>query len=108
MKTKSFLRFFTIAMAFLAVGFGLLSSLNTNAQVNEQFIDVAGSARNAPAGSGGMGCYIITVLNCGSVGGVDLGQQSFCSFTGAYGAPYNCEGFGCYGTITQRHCVEGH
>ncbi|MDB5275890.1 MAG: hypothetical protein JWR61_845 [Ferruginibacter sp.] len=103
---KSFLKVFTALTVILAGSFAVLSFQSSHAQNSSKFNDIAfsgtkGASKSVTPMMNGQGCYIITVLNCG----FDLGQQSFCSFTGVYGAPYDCEGFGCYGTITHRHCV---
>lgn len=50
---------------------------------------------------GGMGCYELVKLECG----LNLGQWTYCNFTGVYGPPYNCTGVTCYGTFSSRHCV---
>ncbi|CAN5362186.1 hypothetical protein BH11BAC5_BH11BAC5_06880 [soil metagenome] len=103
---KSFLKIFTVLTVILSVSFAVLSSQSSHAQNSSRFNDVVFSSAKSGSKSvtpmmNGQGCYIITVLDCG----LGLGQQSFCSFTGVYGAPYDCEGFGCYGSITHRHCV---
>lgn len=98
---------FAITMAFIAGSFGLLSSLTTQAQetITDQVYDdsepAASRAYSGDDTGGGMGCYTVQILDCGW----EIGQRSFCNFTGSYGPPYHCDQLNCYGTQSGRTCV---
>lgn len=53
-------------------------------------------------GEGGMGCYNPQTYSC------PFGfTRQACNFTGVYGAPYNCQEWGCLSEYQERHCVQG-